>query len=590
MFTAAVDFETFYSDKVGVEEQGIMNYVRHPDFDAYLVTVVTDTGIIWSGHPHDFDWHSISGKDWQWLHHNASFDEAVLEFLRECGCIPSDALPHVTHCTADLCAYNSGPRALAKAIKFFFGHVISKSVRDAMKGKRWCDMTPEFQREAVSYAIGDSVWCLKLWQLLGPRWPDVERELSRHTRRMGWEGVPFDTEALDRHIPNLQGQVFEAGRQLPWYEDGMSKPLSPTALAAQCRAVGIVPPSSLAKDSVECIQWMEKYGEQYPWVKAMQTYRSGNALLEKLLAMRSRVMPSNWLNFGMLYFGATTTGRWSGAGGVNMQNLAAQLMFGINVRGLIKAPPGYKFINADLSQIEPRCLRWTTQNQPMLDALRSGMAIYEAHARASMGWKGGVLKKEDAQLYKLAKIRELGLGYGAGAEKFVAMAQGYDVSLTLAEATAIVQSYRASNKDVTGLWADMERAFGRAALSKTTFEVELPSGRIMRYFKPTLTSGLTSESVHQGNMMRRTWWGGSLTENLIQAMAREVFARQVLKVHKLGLPVLFHVHDELTCLCHENDADDALQAVLEVMREPPDFMSDLPLDAEGHVVDDYPLK
>ena len=79
--------------------------------------------------------------------------------------------------------------------------------------------------------------------------------------------------------------------------------------------------------------------------------------------------------------------------------------------------PGKEFIICDLSQIEPRVLAWLCGDTVLLDQLANGVPLYEAHARATMGWTGGNLKKENAELYSLAKARVLGLGYGCGAAK-----------------------------------------------------------------------------------------------------------------------------------------------------------------------------
>lgn len=518
MKTAAIDFETYYDDKINITVQGSWNYIHHPEFDAYMVTVVTDTGISFVGHPRDFDWGSISGKDWQWLHHNASFDELIINMLREKGVILDSLKPAVTHCTADLAAFCGGPRNLKGASSFFLGEEVSKDTRTAMKGQTWGEMTPEFKKEVSDYALRDSELTLKLWQKLSHEWPDHERALSRHTRMMAWDGIPIDKEGLDASIPKLETQLWEAGQSLPWYVEDDKKPLSPKALAEECRKVGIEPPPSLAKDSEECAAWEDKYGDIYPWVGAMRTFRRSNTLLERLKAMKARVKPDGNMNFGLLYFGATTTGRWSGAEGVNVQNLPAKPMFGVNFRGLLKAPPGYKFINADLSQIEPRCLAWIVQDEAMLTGLRAGMAIYEVHARATMGWTGGKLKDADKDKYALAKARVLSLGYGAGAEKFILMAANYGVTLNFEEADSVVKGFRAASPLVcgrNGLWNQLQVGMERSARSKENYMIELPSGRKLRYFRPSVVAGLTAETNNGRGITRRKWWGGSLTENCL---------------------------------------------------------------------------
>lgn len=592
---AAIDFETYYSKELSVTVQGTWNYIFHKDFDAYLLSVSTSTGLRWVGHPSEFDWSQISGPEWGWLHHNASFDELVLHRLRSDGTIPDSARPGVTHCTADLVSYLGSPRSLSKAREFMLKKPpLKKEVRAALQGKRWADCSEEFKKEAMEYALADADACLELWVNFGYVWPRWERAVSRHTRRMAWEGIPVDREKLEAAIPSLETQNFDAQAKLPWVVEG-DKPLSPKALAVQCRAVGITPPSSLAEDSEECQRWEDAYSATYPWVSAMRTVRRTNTLLKKLLAMRARIREDNGcMNFGMLYFGAATTGRFSGSDGVNVQNLPGSLMFGVNVREMFRAPPGYKFINADLSQIEPRCLAWLTGNEVMLSALRSGVAIYEAHARASMGWTGGKLKHEDKHLYALAKARVLALGYGAGAEKFQIMAKNMcGLELTAREAESAVDNFRHSSPEIcgkNGIWQSLERGMVQSARRKEDYLVELPSGRLLRYFRPSNMGGLSAETAFKGGMTRRKWWGGSLTENLTQATARDVFANMIVKVEEAGYPVLFHVHDELTALVTESEAEEALKTILQIMRTPPDFMPDLPLDAEGGIFDSYPLK
>jgi DNA polymerase I-like protein with 3'-5' exonuclease and polymerase domains len=594
MKTAAIDFETYYDDTYGITIQGTRNYIFDSRFDAYMVTIKTDTGIEYAGPPAHFDWSQISGEGWQWLHHNASFDELIMKRLRESHIIPETAVPEVTHCTADLCAYLGGPRNLAGASKFFLNEEVSKETRTAMKGQKWESMTKEFREEVTRYAMRDSELTLDLWLKLSDQWPDNERLLSRHTRMIAWDGVPIDVEELDKAIPELARRNWEAGTQLPWYHEGEEKPLSPKALAEQCRKVGIEPPPSLAKDSADCAAWEDKYGDTYSWVAAMREYRRTNTLLERLKAMRARVTSTKDMNFGLLYFGASVTGRWSGADGVNVQNLPSKPMFGVDFRSLLKAPPGYKFINADLSQIEPRCLAWLAGNEPLLQKLRDGMAIYEAHARTSMGWTGGKLKNEDAHLYALAKARVLSLGYGAGADQFVDMAANYGIKLTLSEADSVVQSFRASEPLIcgrSGLWNQLQQGMTSAAAKREDYQIEIPSGRILRFLRPSRLGGLTAETVTGRGVTRSRWWGGRIVQNVCQATARDIFASFIPVIeYELGLPILFHVHDELTCLVKEDKAEDALRDILQVMRTPPPFMPDLPLDAEGKIVETYPNK
>jgi hypothetical protein len=85
----------------------------------------------------------------------------------------------------------------------------------------------------------------------------------------------------------------------------------------------------------------------------------------------------------------------------------------LDIRKLFCARPGRKLILSDLSQIEPRILAWLVNDEAMLAGLVAGQSPYDAHARATMNWKGGELKHEDKNLYSLAKPRVLGLATAA---------------------------------------------------------------------------------------------------------------------------------------------------------------------------------
>lgn len=322
---AAVDFETYFDKQCSVRTSGIWNYIHHPLFDAYLVSIVTSTGLEFVGHPKDAPWEQISGEEWEWVSHNASFDDPVYRYLQAAGVVPATANPLFWHCTADLCAYMGAPRSLAGAMAFLYGKIISKAVRDNMTGKRWDQLSPQGQQDMIDYARGDSVECLQLWLDYGARWPEKERRLSELSRFQGITGLRADVQRMERGIAHLKRLAWAAEQRLPWITT--HKPLSPAGLAEACRKVGIVPPVSLAMDDEDCAKWEEKYSKQYPWVAAMRIKRRTNALLKKAETMLGRLKEDGRMTFGLKYFGAST-GRWSGESGWNPQNLPQGEMFG----------------------------------------------------------------------------------------------------------------------------------------------------------------------------------------------------------------------------------------------------------------------
>lgn len=582
MTTYAVDFESHYSDTCSIGLSGTWNYLRHPDCDIYMVAIVGDDGTEWVGRPEEFDWSSIARPDTTWVAHNYSFDAAVYTRLIELGKVP-DVWPGHWFCSADAAAYHGLPRNLKGAIEAKFKGIleVSKDTRNAMKGQHWDSMTPEFQKEVSEYALHDSRCCLALWKALEATFPWHERMISQHTAWMGWEGLPVNRDKIEEGIQTLKDQMWEAEQNIPWA--GTEKLLSPKALADECRKVGIDPPRSLAQDSEECEAWLDKYGSTYPWIGAMRTWRRCNALLKKLEAMLSRVRPDGVMGFGMKFFGAHT-GRDSGDAGFNVQNMPRGEMFGVNLREMIEAPAGKTFVIVDLAQIEPRCLFSLAGDTRMLDAVRAGYGIYEAFAVGANMWNGpvGTLKKTDPILYQTAKAACLGCGFGMSGNKFHVTAPaltGGAYAPTLAEAEAVVQRYRQSYKSVTGLWDMLDKAMRRHV--GKDFEIELPSGRILRYGAVQNYGGLSAVIMRMGKLTRCKFWHGTLTENLVQATARDVFMDCTLRTLRAGYDVCLRVHDECVALVDEDQAEAALDDIIKIFSTPPVWMPNLPIACEG---------
>jgi len=577
---AAIDFESYYARDCDISTLGAYHYLHHPKVDVYLVSVVTDS-FKWVGHPKDFDWSRIDGAFL--VAHNLAWDGLVLAHLMERGIVPPIQFAG-SGCTANLSVYLGAPRNLAGAAKQLLGLDISKDLRAWMKGKTWADAIAAGRSvELQEYCLRDAQACFDIWKKYSEQWPDHERALARQTMLIGWRGFRVDRERVDAGIAHLEQVKFEAARSIPW-SDGDSPVLSPKALGESCRKAGITPPSSLSEDDPECEAWEKVHGSQYPWVGAMRDYRKANALLEKLKTMRARTRSTDGcMGYGLKYFGAAT-GRWSGDAGFNLQNLPRGESYGVDLRACIVPRPGHSIVTCDLAQIEPRCLAWLVGDQAFLEQIAHGTPLYEAHARNTMGWRGGRLKKEDARLYSLAKARVLGLGYGCGPEKFRAIAKTMcGLEIGERESRETVAAFRSSNQAITGLWnrlqTDCRRSLGGS------FEIELPSGRRLTYFNVSSNGGWTFQTERGGPVQR--FYGGRLTENLVQATARDVFAEALLRIERAGFQILFHCHDEVVCEVPVASASAAAAEIARLMTTTPDWMPGIPLEAETQVSDRY---
>jgi DNA polymerase len=702
---AAVDFETFYRTKkkakaglpvVSVEEQGNWGYCRQREWEAYMVSIYSPAcpalglpEIAYVGDPRHAPWAAIAGR--VWLSHNRNFDRHVFERLCELGIVKCDVsespnaaeqwgrqMYSVWHDTADLVVYCHLPRALAKCSALLFGLVLDKEARNSMDGVQWSEVPEAEKQRVLTYALEDAVLCCMLWLKLAPMWPEIERKASLHTGNIEFRGIPVDSDLVAQHISTLETALWQTRSRIPWVdtEDDKGKPValrSKKALDRECLKCGVPAPTTTSQKAKEFLDWLDEYGDKVPAIYELARFRRIDRALSVYRALQARQRPDGRAALGLKYMGADKTGRWSGANKFNLQNIIktpmafvkgtfAWVVFDklqkkyvddngatyapdechiIDTRACITASPGRKLIIADLSQIEPRVLNWIVGNTEFLKFCAAGMSPYEAHARASMGWTGGNLKKENPQVYALAKARVLALGYGAGWQKFIEMARGYleteaeflkvfgvtpssrDTERFLRYLSFLVEkmNHKASGQALkawpeldeqtrniwvnswvqvddfrrtnpliagkeniargtkAGLWERLDRDFraSYAPGADGVFENELPNGRVLKYFDCSPAWGGSSKPNSKMAIPSRTY-GGLLTENCVQAIARDVFLNGVLNVEEGGYEVLFHVHDEIVV---EAPADADREHVSTLLTRLPEWATGLPVAAES---------
>ena len=449
METYALDFESYYDKSCSIRQLGPLGYFSHPDFDAYMVSIVGGNGYTFVGHPKDFDWDILNGNIV--LSHNASFDETLYFFGVDKGWWPKIS-PAEWHCTADMAAACGLPRSLKNATAEAYNLEVSKTTRDNMAGKRWESMSEDFQAEVSEYALKDSELCLRLWQDYKDKWPDNEKLISLTNRRIIQRGLPMDTDLLKRQLETINQRLFEAESNIPWA--GERPLLSRAAFDEECLKHGIEPPKSLAQTDLDTQEWLRQYGYKYKWVESVTNWRRINAIKKKLESFDYATLPDSRYYGGLMYWGGHT-GRFSGSGGnLNLQNLPRDEMFGVNLRHMICAPEGKKLVVVDLSQIEVRTLCWLAEDTATLHEIANTEDIYEAFAIRMGMWdkESGVLKDKDPKRRHKVKAIVLGCGYGAGAKKFSEM---YDMPEE--EAKAAVDLYRNRLSAIPKFWRKINK-------------------------------------------------------------------------------------------------------------------------------------
>jgi DNA polymerase I-like protein with 3'-5' exonuclease and polymerase domains len=570
MDKVVIDFETYYDDELTVKRHGALNYLSQTN--AYLVSLVGNN-FEWVGNPLKFDWNRLS--DCELWAHNFNFDGAY--FLTRELPIPGKSF----NCSANLAAWLGAPRALDKASRILLGtDGVSKDIRKAMKGRTWHSLSRAEQQAVTEYALTDSREAKKLIDAFASSWPLQEQELSRHTIRMGWEGIGIDSDKLARYLARAIELRTAAVPEIPWAFAGDGRPLSLPLARAQCARIGITPPSSFNQKDNSFLQWEAQYRNKVPFVAAVARYRKAALLQARLEAMGRRILPNGRMAYALKYFGSHT-GRWAGGEGLNVQNFKKADFHGISERRLLVPAAGKKLLVIDLRQIEPRVLAWLCGDDEPLSLTRSGYSFYEAQAKAWNLWDGqkGTMKMSCRSLYDAIKRLSLGAGYGMGARRFQAVVLSeMGVAITLEEAKRQLSDYRRRNPKVVAYWEKWNREV-QFSVGEGVLNIRLPSGRELHYRnlrrrgRDVYCTFATEDGYRESKL-----WGGFLTENIVQATARDVFAALLLRLEAAGLRVVLHCHDEFVL---EVDHDVSRTEVEALLWLPPEWCPDLPIDVSS---------
>jgi hypothetical protein len=602
--TLAIDWETFYTSEYSLKHMSPIVYTGDEQFDPYLVAIYGNVGgvdVRYCGRPDKFPWEELKGRSISYLAHNAAFDEIVTwRYLveRQGWDLNLVTASMVFECTADMAAYLKYPRALAGLAYNLKLPTPDKTVRDRMKGVDF-SKDEELTPERLAYAMNDARCCYLAWQRLSSLWPEHERKFALRSRRRCYRGVPISKELLVSGIAELEEKKVEAELDIPWpwRERGNKTPLSPLAMKAQCEADNIPVPASFAEDNAR--EWEEEFCQKLPWVAACRQWRKANTHGTRLARMLSnRSEETGYMHFQQLYCGAHT-GRSSGTGGMNMQNIPWDKVADsdVNIRHMIEAPPGYVMMIADYNQIEPRLLYLQSGMDCVLDFIRDGMHPYEAHARATMGYTNKEkLKTHDPKLYKMAKFRVIGLGYGCGWKKFQWLCgRGADpLLMTDTEAQAAVESYRASHEAIVNYWYDHDQWLNISARQRDqTYSFTMLSGRTFEVFDPQYVNDPETEKLDLKARKSRgdnlvKMWGGTMTENEIQGTGMDIMKYAVANMGEDLLKYwLLDSHDELVFLLPKKNHKELGDEILRRMCDVPWLPKDFPLAADADYEERY---
>ena len=367
----------------------------------------------------------------------------------------------------------------------------------------------------------------------------------------------------------------------------------------------------------------------------------GKTSTKKYDAIEAAVCDDGRVRGLLQFYGANRTGRWAGRL-VQVQNLprtyteplefARELVKGRKldalrtvygspndtlsqlIRTAFVAAPGNVLIDADFSAIEARVISWLADEEWRLEVFRTHGKIYEASASQMFGVPLERIKKGNPEysLRQRGKVAELALGYQGGVPAMRQMDTGKLLAdLPDEEIKDIVDKWRNTNPKIRNLWYSFNDAAIRVIQNggslrvrcctfarecdcirgTTCMTISLPSGRKLYYVEPAVGENrwggpsITYMGVNDKNKWGRIeTYGGKLVENVVQAIARDCLAQAIEHLEAAGLPVVFHIHDEVVIDTAVFDTNDAmLDKVVKIMSTPIPWAEGLPLGADGWV-------
>lgn len=322
----------------------------------------------------------------------------------------------------------------------------------------------------------------------------------------------------------------------------------------------------------------------------------GRSSVTKFQKMIDTACPDGRVRGTLLYHGATT-GRYSGRliqpqnfakpkPGTNVAGILYALSWGdyglfkdiypnvlealsACLRGMLRAAPGHRLMSGDFSGIEARVVLWLAGDMENLKELYLGVDSYKTMAALIYGVPVSQVTKT---MRELGKRAVLGCGFGMGPDKFFLTCEQQGFPITMELAKKAVAAYREKYYMVRNYWYDLNRQCMAAVespgrlvkfrnlqiLKKGRFLlIRLPSGRKLSYPDPEIHQVVKSwgpqdsltfmEQDKNQRWVRGETYGGKLTENVTQAVARDIMVDSMLRLEDAGYPVIFTVHDENVC-------------------------------------------
>jgi DNA polymerase I-like protein with 3'-5' exonuclease and polymerase domains len=614
-----LDFETFYEQGFSLSNLTTEEYIRHEKFQVIGVGVkIDDRETEWITGTHNHIKTKLMEINWDeaiLLCHNTQFDGAILSFIF--NIVPAIYLDTLGMARAKHGVDVGG--SLAALVERYQLGKKGTEVVDA-KGKRVEDFELQDLKQYGEYCKNDVELTYKLYNVLAQDFPSNELKLIDITLRMYTQPtLQLDDALLFDRLEEVKEEketllsTLKEKLKCETSEQVRKKLASNKQFAELLVEFGVEPPTKISKTTGKVTFALAKNDEGFialtedddPFIQQLCAVRLGTkstieeSRIERFLGIGSR--NKTYLPIPLKYYGAHT-GRWAGSDKVNFQNLPSRDKKKKALKNAVIAPLDHNVINSDSSQIEARVLVWVAGQDDVVEWYREGRDVYSEFASKVYG---KTITKKDATERFVGKTCTLGLGYGTGWSKLQHTLKTSPPGANLPdhECQRLVRIYRQVNDRVIKLWEECDRALKdlvawpenkqpyylgtKKCLLVTPKGIQLPNGLYITY--PQLEHKREEgkdKFVYKSRKGYVSIWGGSVVENVIQALARIIVGEQMIKIKEYYKPVLT-VHDAIVCIAKKDDTDNAMKIITDIMSTPPSWGQDLPIACEAKYGESY---
>jgi DNA polymerase len=601
-----LDFETYYSKDYSLTKLSTEQYINDPRFEVIGVAIKVDDG------PCEFfsgDHGSLKKQldIYNWtesalLAHNSLFDAAILSWR-------FDIHPAFIYDTYSMAKGLHGVGVKKSLKELASRYKVGEKGDEVLRtlGMRRADFSDPAMLAYANYCINDAEITYKLFIKMLDGFPEHELELINLTLKM------FTEPVLKLDVGVLETRAGEITREKSELMQGLMDQLgcvteeevrvnlaSGAKFSEILRKNNITPPTKISVATGQSIPALAKTDAGFialqdhedPLIQQLCAARLGvKSTLEESRIERFRGIAER--NLGKLpiplaYY-AAHTGRWGGSDGVNLQNLPSRDARKRALKEAIVAPAGCVIINADSAQIEARILAWLAGQEDLVNQFASNQDVYSNFAKEIFQ-----VSFVDKKQRHVGKTCVLGLGYGTGSQKLQRTLElgTPSVNLPLSQCIQIVRLYRQKNYKITSLWNQGNQViitlldwptsgesfyFGEhKTIPVAPIGLALPNNLYINYHDLRMDNNGYVYSSSKGPVHI---WGGVVTENVVQALARVVIGEQMTRIAS-QYRVVLTVHDSIVCVVPEQQAETAMGFIKQIMSTPPAWAPGLPLSCD----------